>query len=66
MTGCQKALQALGILYNTKHDNFTLFYLNVGKCSSWFSSSVGKRILKHEDSAFYSIFFFLEQSLEFL
>ena len=56
MTGCQKALQALGILYNTNHDNFTSFYLNVGKCSSWSSSSVGKRILKHDDSAFYTFF----------
>jgi hypothetical protein len=57
MTGCQKALQALGILYNTNHDNLTFFYLNVGKCSSWFSYLVIKRILKREDSSFYTIFF---------
>jgi hypothetical protein len=56
MTGCQKALQALGILYNTDHDNLTSFYLNVGKCSSCFRSSVVKRILKHEHNAFYAIF----------
>ena len=56
MTGCQKALQALGIPYNTNHDNLTFFYLNVGKCSSWFSYLVIKRILKDEDSVFYTIF----------
>jgi hypothetical protein len=32
------------------------FYLNVGKCSSWFSFSAVKSILNNEDSAFYTIY----------
>lgn len=52
MTGYQKVLEALGILYNTDHDNLTLFYLNVGKCISGYISSAVKRILKYEKSAF--------------